>query len=533
MDAWADDRRYLLKDFLPIDPYNKVTENDRCFLCGRRGSGKSAIAVKIIKSDFYSHRKVIEGEESQYGAYMDQIDGLNARRLEGLKVDIKRFIKLLWVYTLQIVMLQETINYLDKIGKNQKYSNAIKTYLNKEKLLNIKIGNILRNVFREAVNKLKDDYSNPEELYGYIHDISSNLEFTNLIDQAPGILGSNKILIVLDTLESYKVHSFEMLEGLKGVIQAVISLFGIRKYNNYGIRLFIPAEVFEDVATEIPAKIMPRTIFLRWRFSDLLKMISKRYFRMISKNNLISGYDKKEIDNMLKSGINKEGYCLRNNFWYDKKYIPQTIHNEYQREEDSFAYILRHTQRKPREVILILNKIIEIALENNELPNISEKSIKKGVHDNGVLQVLVSDALSPFEGYIENIVDRARSIFAENPRFMSGIELKKFSKKIWDLGYLEEIHPDNFLKILLRSGLIGVLKNYEKHKEKPPKNYWVAKFEYLMQNHIPFSNDRIYCVHPMFGDFFDMSRGGLNCLPIYPEPEDDIWLEKVIGIKSE
>jgi len=45
LDAWGDDKSNIGHVFVPIAQYHELAERDRCFLAGRRGSGKSAIAI--------------------------------------------------------------------------------------------------------------------------------------------------------------------------------------------------------------------------------------------------------------------------------------------------------------------------------------------------------------------------------------------------------------------------------------------------------------------------------------------------------
>src|SRR5436305_1191724 len=71
LDAWSDDRENIARAFVPVVQYHELAERHRCFLCGRRGAGKSAIAIMSEAMRGWSWHKVIQGEHAEYGAYID------------------------------------------------------------------------------------------------------------------------------------------------------------------------------------------------------------------------------------------------------------------------------------------------------------------------------------------------------------------------------------------------------------------------------------------------------------------------------
>lgn len=62
-EAWEPQERKNLKDnFLPIQQFSSISESEKIFLCGRRGSGKSAIALMLeMGMPYYEYRKAIQG----------------------------------------------------------------------------------------------------------------------------------------------------------------------------------------------------------------------------------------------------------------------------------------------------------------------------------------------------------------------------------------------------------------------------------------------------------------------------------------
>jgi hypothetical protein len=325
-----------------------------------------------------------------------------------------------------------------------------------------------------------------------------------------------------------------MRQGLQGIIIAIIEALSDARFQQVGVRFFIPAEVYEDVAREIPAKISGSTVFLRWSSTDLIAMLTRRYLAMLERTSLV---DVRQLDALrgliAQSEAGKsqpsDRRALRKRFWYFHQFLPATVDNARGVPEDTFAYLLRHTQRRPRELIFIMNHIIDVAFVRGELPKISESSVVAGLHREGTLETLLKDTLAPYEGYVDSVLDRARSVFYGECRVLNGWELKRLGLRIYDLGGINraQLDPEDFVKILMRSGLVGLIEGSSGKANQA--GYCIASFEYLMQDHIAYSKDKMYYVHPMLGDGFKMARHN-DYGVVYPRPVDDIWLEEELGI---
>jgi len=524
LDAWKD-QRALARVFVPTEQFSELPELHRCFLSGRRGSGKSAIAIMAQSQEQWDAAYVIQGERSQYGAYMDLVDDLVSRERAGLRVDVKRFVHVLWRYCLQILILQKAAEFATA---RSLAASAIQEFLWKHRYQDADMGPLLHRLFQEA---MLQSGLGPAAIFGYLQERLNDNGFKSAINAISETLGTSRILIVLDTIESYRIHEQSMVEGLRGVVGAIIGLLSEDKLRSVGIRFFIPAEIFDQVAAEIPAKIVANTVFLRWRTGDLIRMLAKRYITVLKTQQLLQDgaierltQSIDAIETTASSVDGAQGKALRQEFWYNSKLLPDRIQNRRNMAEDTFGYLLRHTQRRPRELIFVMNQIARKAAARGELPFISEKSVIEGIHDPKTLQLLVAEALSPFEGYVDRIMDRARSAFTGRPRTFDFSELKRFAKAFYDLGAVHDIQPERFLEFLVRSGVVGIVTS-----RSASSPYLAAHFEYLMQGHLLLGRGE-YCVHPALGDCFGMAPVAPH-KSIYPIPEDDLWLEDEIGVR--
>jgi hypothetical protein len=515
LDAWnRNEQEGLQRVFVPIQQFHELPEHSRTFLCGRRGSGKSAIAIMSQQNPAWSACYVLPGESSQYGAYMHLVEDLEYRHGQGFTIDIQRFVKLLWTYCLQITVLQHTLTFAIE---NNLDDAGIGAFLSKRNFVSKSIGSLLHQTFEKALQQASG--SGPAAAYGAIMKLMEEPEFIIAMKNVPSALGKHRLLIIFDTIESYKIYHDAMLKGLRGVVAALVAVMTSTWYSWVGIRFFLPAEVFEDVASEIPSKVIGSTVFLRWETGDLMRLVSRRWVSMLERTKLMQPVGLANVNRLVNDAMaTVDAKNLKQNLWYENSFLPSQIFNKRNLPEDTFAFIFRHTQRRPREVLFVLNQIVTKAYARRELPHISPRSVVDGVHDRKTLQLIVTEALSPYDGYIDNIVDRARSTFYNRSRLFDLTDLRRFAKAFYDIGKVPNIQPERFVEFLLRAGVVGLLKPTDGTGTNTP--YYAAEFEYLMQDHLPLTMNRQYCVHPALGDLFGMPPSPMRS--IYPAPADGL-----------
>ena len=386
------------------------------FWPGAAGLASSAIAIMSEEAKNWDYCEVLEGEAAQYGAYLDLVDELVARQTAGLQVDIKRSCELLWRHVLRVAILQAIAAKVTPPPDEQDSMNAIVMFLRANHYWQRSIGELLHQIFQEAIAVLAPNATGAMDFYAALLRRGTSPGFTEAAAAVPRVLRNKSLLLVIDTMESYRIHSQSMRQGLRGIIVAILGLLSDRNFDRAGLRFFLPAEIFDDVSVDMPGKIIGSTVFLRWRTGDLLTMLTKRYLEMLRRTDLIAGRQSDDLTQLVDQATDRtmhggDGRTLREQFWYVNEFLPKRVLNRFGFKEDCFAYIFRHTQRRPRELIYVFNQIIDRAQRAGELPTISEESVCSGLHDPTTLQLLLNEQLSPYQGYVSSIIDRARSVF--------------------------------------------------------------------------------------------------------------------------
>jgi|SoiMethySBSTD1v2_1073268.scaffolds.fasta_scaffold35230_3 hypothetical protein len=513
----------LRESFLYTPQYDDLRQRDRCFVAGRRGSGKSAHAMML--ADKWPISTLCTDPESQFERYQDIVESLIDRQRHGT-VNIQRCMQSLWAHTLRVLIFQTLAANADKL-QSPEMAAPFRRYLEEHAIESATLGQILLRAFNPASERA----SRSSDQFGLmlaadLGELEADRDARSLLDRLPAILGSQRMLILVDSLERYAIFRTEMQEALGGIARAIVGIKANKAASAVDIRFFMPAEIFDYISPEMPGKVLGETVFLRWRFHHLLAMLTIRYLEMLRRTNLEPEAKVTSLHAQVHDALNSDSAMrdLRKEFWYANAYLPSHITNHLGSREDTFAYILRHTQRRPRELIFVLNQIIDESLHRHELPQISPEAVRIGVHAPGTLQFLVRDSLSPFAGPDRDMVELARIIFHEHQRLFSARELLRWAKRLRDLGKLENTNEEAIIQALLRSGVVGEVERHTEH-------YTIARFEYLMQDHLQLivEHAQQYCVHPTLADFFRMETPK-NTKAIYPLPEADEWLESDLGI---
>ena len=500
-DAWdKQEGDNLEENFLPIHQFSEISDSENSFLSGRRGSGKSAICRMLAKRSDKAYSRPIEGEKNEYGEYMNVVDQLTHDRDSGYPVNIKESVRRLWAWVLPVVAMQTIVTRVRDSGQTPDDDvRCMKEYL--ESLphglsADSNIGHLLSHTFRDARQLL------PERGFQTaLLDLVNSHGHVAALRSLHNKTRKSSVLLIFDTLESYRMFQPYMIEGLQGVLEAVKAFFADPQMSGVSIKFFIPSEIYDRVIAGIPGKVQSRTVFLRWKTADLMTMLARRFLSVLQQIEAVSYPEHERLKSLVDVAYKvKDGRHLRSEFWYDTGFLPRKIKNGFGNEEDTFAYILRHTMRRPRDLITAqMQYIVYAAFEAGELPQISPESVVKGVHHPIPLLQILKESLAPYEDdFPTELVSAAQGIFSKRPMIMTGRELRQFAMELYSLHELDNIQPKTFVTTLLRCGVIGQMED-EVTGVEPSHMYYKAHFEHLMQGNLPFNRSSQLLCAPSYG----------------------------------
>lgn len=202
-------------------------------------------------------------------------------------------------------------------------------------------------------------------------------------------------------------------------------------------------------------------------------------------------------------------------FW--NEFFPKQIKDRFGAYEDCFNYILRHSQNKPRQIIHLLNEIINQAEKRGHNPDkINENDVYLGIHTN--LNQLVIDNLKPFSEDDE-LIDCINNMFLNESNIFDGRILADCIKKDMPKYRKMGLNSEKLKKILLRSGFLGKVSKTVtlKISNGGEIQIYYTYFDYLMHGHLSsINNDDKCALHSILADHLGSSIKRSYDICVYP-----------------
>lgn len=522
--------------FIKTSNYETILNSDILFICGRKGEGKTALALMIklekdTKNIFrYEYNILIRNYEFYHSMAIDLRENILSYKTDynsqiKEKIDVKDYFEQLWNYVFYI----SAFNSVLKNCENYKEIEKIREFLSTHNLIveDDKIANILVNIVKQDL--IDGPIIEPIAITSIlrIKDRIENASFIGAKESLYKHLKKNKydVIIIIDTLEKYYFKEDELVKAVQGMMVAVYN-FKINPQNKrIDVKCFLPTELYETFSSWNPSKVLDGTVFLKWSYKELLFMITKRYITYL-KNEHLKFYNDNDLDKIEVDWNNKDS--VRNNIW--NRFFPECILDLYGAQEDSFNYILRDTQRKPREVIHILNKIIYHAELNGNSPWIKKEDIKEGVHQD--LKQLVRDNSFAHHEKINDFIKIIQMSFENESNILTGKDVIKCLKRGLPSYSSLGLELNEVVQILLRSSLIGIVpkKNIITRTLSNGNEIFVYNtiFEYLVNYQLSINDKSLCALHSILTD----SIPTLNIqkdICIYPLAghQDDIEIDEL------
>jgi hypothetical protein len=244
---------------------------------------------------------------------------------------------------------------------------------------------------------------------------------------------------------------------------------------------------------------------LHWSSGEILSALAHRYMVYLQlhpeNRNDKKYHDLKQVPIYSRNGA----------FKFFQMVFEEYITNKRNHTEKTVTYLLRHTQLLPRQVILYVNKAIQMALQHSpryDLTNLDSHFIKHAIVTNEDLCA-------------REIIDSYRPIFPEGRELVDAIDnfplisqLGELKQKWTDLGAKKVlskysgypgviVESDRFIRFLLEAGVIGRVQ-----ASGEPKNgdYVNAEYEYTLPQRLHVHSYDYIAVHPIFSNHASPQR---------------------------
>jgi hypothetical protein len=310
------------------------------------------------------------------------------------------------------------------------------------------------------------------------------------------------VIIAIDTLENYAINDPAMMHTIAALIQ-----FGAdfnREYARKGlhIKIFLMAEIFPYIKEEVvlnTLKFVRDPLHLHWKPKDLMRLIGWRLHSYLKALNQVNPHAET---------IDWDNYNdVLEKVWYP--YFGRTLQNHEGQQEASFPYILRHTQMRPRQLIVLCNAIAQQAMDDETFPQFESATIVEAIaRGQNALAEEVFNSYSSVYPKVGRIVEALSGL----PMIFKGNELDRrapLTASEWPHG---EYSPLAFRQLVAELGIVGRVR-----RRNAATEFIEADFEYSMEGRLPLLVTDECVIHPMFYQKLNI-RVEAN-LRVYPFPD--------------
>ncbi|SDX74585.1 hypothetical protein SAMN05444336_109100 [Albimonas donghaensis] len=294
-----------------------------------------------------------------------------------------------------------------------------------------------------------------------------------------------RVVILIDSLESYKVDDERVSDGIKGFLKSV-GKFNTRR-NRPEVRCCIPSELYYNflaLSTNAGKDFNP-PLFLHWKSSEILSVVAHRMCIHMRLYN-----DGSSVRNRELLGLNLDSRQGLQRFF--EKVFPEMVTNETGDLERPEIFILRHTQMLPRQALKIFHSVIrENYSETGEYAYIQPRHVLDGTYK--IVNELATSVCTAFRASYPGAWKVCRDVVPRLGYTFKLDELEVIYRRHLRgrPGISEKVTELDFARMLIELGCIGVQQNVS-------DRYQVAQFEYNSRGELMPRGTDTLCVHPMF-----------------------------------
>jgi len=497
IDSFADD---LIDDKITL--FRDVSIKPHMLFLGRKGAGKSALLAEIRLTAMRKGRGVLVSDElpKRGGHFVlpvlawqhfHQIVKSVSRQVseDEILADLtppEHFIQL-WKESLWDEIITYFYDYAHH-DESRSLLAAVDKYVNAEELGNAPPRAAAERMFEEA----------KRAVIAFLDERNAKLYF------------------LFDSMDNYPVRNVTFARILSGLFQALTSVS--HETHRIIISFCMPEEVesFLVAGSSNLMKDFSSSFRIRWKPIDLIKIVAHR-LRVSARIHDPSLFQlTQDLNFEVRQDLHKLFSLV----------LPEKITNAQGHDENSLAYVIRHTQLLPRHVLAIFNAALSEQLRTHgTYKEMSAGVLRKGVAD--VQRTIADQILIPYKQLYPKLLAEARKALPDLDPICDYQVLRKMESR-----FARKIEEDvvSVFDTLFEMGVLGRStgqRGGEHHTSVEETRYCYGQFHFNADMSFGFATDGEYCFHPVFSRAFGMTRRRPDPRVVYPAniDLDDIYAQ--------
>jgi hypothetical protein len=516
--------------FAPIASYEEFSSHGALFLFGRRGTGKTALLHMLthavntggVSSKNYTCAVLLQPVVAEL---LPVFRGARLAELE--ETDLLSLLRLVWHW---LIVSAAYIGIARKYPQARAQESGLAIKFNKaidEELSDIDVTRYLLDelflIFKATLESAPDGANQLALITIALRERLGSLSTRVLERQIKAVFQKQKhpILVLVETEEVYQVNDRFASSVRSALIDALLDIYKHSFHSGVLAKAAFPSEIYPILAVSNAEKIENKIVFILWRYRDLVTLVAKRYYRILNGNRR-AGRLEKELHAL-------DGFAQAKKFL--DTILPARIITRNNVELDTLSYIIRHTQKKPRQLIAIFNCILTMIQDKGLNPRAlvnNVELIRDAVHSR--LDTLVVGALDIYHGIYPRATEIVRKSMTGMPCYFSASDLDKAIKQTNEVRE-ETIGREDVRQLLVQAGVIGLTREAPRAARggQASASIMEALFEYQVKGKLIITSNSICVVHPMFYEELQIQIDG--AVLAYPKPtEEEEELLQGIGL---
>lgn len=338
-------------------PFNEqALDEDTYLIVGRRGTGKTSLTQYFTFQEKFKRATCIDVDEPDL--YETALQELATHAGNERQIAVPRMVRV-WIYLIWSLLFH---HYRDSAAVIRRASSLTGKNRSASRLILDMVKALLTKFVRRR--NLGDEF---EKLLtsSMIHDAQQAVQA--MAAQAP-------VIVAIDSLERYGGSNEMLLRATAALIEAAAKMNRMYAKGGIHVKVFMADEIFPSVREHFVdnyLKYVKAPLYLHWRPKDLIRLISWRLYAFL-----------RERQPAAVSHVPKDLDWSRFGSVRDKMWLPffgEDLINRNKLQERTFPYVLRHTQLRPRQLVLVCNSIAECALASSDFPQFTGPVIVDGV----------------------------------------------------------------------------------------------------------------------------------------------------------
>ena len=504
--------------FTHIESYDSLKEPDTLFLFGRRGTGKSELLQML---QFQVRTRRVKDYGSAWVLLSDVLSDklsllVNSSSLAALSNREKvRLLANCWQWLFGVGAMAGAIAQQRYHGNGSTVSPRLSAYVDctiDGKTDNAKDFSVwAAKKLSKLILDVQPDGGGAEQNARWVHNIESALEsaaFLEAAEAARAFVGHDFQLVMLDGDEVFQTTESVVWELHTALIQFVSEAYTERNQTRIVAKAALPSEIYPFLRPHNREKVEGKNTFIHWKYRDLVTLVAKRFLWAVESPQNKDAYV------VLASDVAAADKYLR-------EYLPGTIDTRSGVTMPTMAYFIRHTQKKPRQLIELLNAVLTLSKSENHAVHWDlrqhERTIRDGIH--GRLHALVDGTIDTYSRVYPGADRIMRTVMNGSRAYFAPDQLDGLVKHAAALRGEANLTAQEVKLFLFQSGVLGVARYARQVRGIGECWMLEAQYEYQVKAHLIPAQQQLCVVHPMFFEVLGTTID--ERVTVYPAPFED------------